>query len=172
MKGLRIGENSEIDDEAMGADVAEAGRAALQTFESLGAKRVDISLPRTALSIPTYYVIAPAEASSNLSRYDGVRYGHRAAQYKDLADMTSRSRTEGFGDEVLRRIMVGTYVLSHGYYDAYYLQAQRLRRMIVDDFQQAFANRTEERRVGQEWVSQCKSRWSPDHKKKKNTQKK
>lgn len=140
LKGLRIGVPKEFVDDGLAPDVADAVRAALQTFESLGAERVDISLPRTALSIPTYYVIAPAEASSNLSRYDGVRYGHRAAQYKDLADMTSRSRTEGFGDEVLRRIMVGTYVLSHGYYDAYYLQAQRVRRMIVNDFQQAFAN--------------------------------
>jgi aspartyl-tRNA(Asn)/glutamyl-tRNA(Gln) amidotransferase subunit A len=89
------------------------------------------------LSIPAYYVIAPAEASSNLSRYDGVRYGHRSASYSDLEDMTARSRAEGFGSEVKRRILIGTYVLSHGYYDAYYLQAQRLRRMIVDDFQAA-----------------------------------
>src|SRR5690606_4631820 len=103
------------------------------------ARRVEISLPRTELSIPTYYVIAPAEASSNLSRYDGVRYGHRSANYRDLAEMTSRSRAEGFGAEVRRRIMVGTYVLSHGYYDAYYLQAQRVRRMIANDFQRAFA---------------------------------
>ncbi|NYT59917.1 Asp-tRNA(Asn)/Glu-tRNA(Gln) amidotransferase subunit GatA [Alcaligenaceae bacterium] len=138
LKGLRIGVPQEFVNEGLAPDVAGAIQAAIQTFESLGAIRVDISLPRTALSIPAYYVIAPAEASSNLSRYDGVRYGHRTAQYGDLAEMTSRSRTEGFGDEVLRRIMVGTYVLSHGYYDAYYLQAQRVRRMIVNDFQQAF----------------------------------
>src|SRR5690606_36054124 len=139
LKGLRIGVPQEFVNEGLAPDVAGAIQAAIQTFGSLGAIRVDISLPRTALSIPAYYVIAPAEASSNLSRYDGVRYGHRTAQYGDLAEMTSRSRTEGFGDEVLRRIMVGTYVLSHGYYDAYYLQAQRVRRMIVNDFQQAFS---------------------------------
>lgn len=140
LKGLRIGVPTEFLNGGLAADVAAAVEAAIKTFESLGARRVSISLPRTALSIPTYYVIAPAEASSNLSRYDGVRYGHRAEQYRDLAEMTSRSRTEGFGPEVLRRIMVGTYVLSHGYYDAYYLQAQRVRRMIVNDFQQAFAD--------------------------------
>src|SRR5690606_27254668 len=140
LKGLRIGVPREFFNASLASDVAGAVEAALQKFESLGAVRVDISLPRTELSIPTYYVIAPAEASSNLSRYDGVRYGHRAAQYGDLAEMTSRSRTEGFGAEVLRRIMVGTYVLSHGYYDAYYLQAQRVRRMIVNDFQQAFSS--------------------------------
>lgn len=138
LAGLRIGVPREFFGEGLSSDVAQAIENALVVFESLGARRVDISLPRTRLSIPTYYVIAPAEASSNLSRYDGVRYGHRASQYKDLADMTSRSRAEGFGDEVRRRIMVGTYVLSHGYYDAYYLQAQRVRRMIVDDFQRAF----------------------------------
>ena len=97
-----------------------------------------VSLPRTELSIPVYYIIAPAEASSNLSRFDGVKFGHRAAHYTDLADMYRKTRTEGFGDEVRRRIMIGTYVLSHGYYDAYYLQAQRIRRMLSDDFQQAF----------------------------------
>src|SRR5690606_23959909 len=140
LKGLRIGVPREFFNASLASDVAGAVEAALQVFESLGAVRVDISLPRTELSIPTYYVIAPAEASSNLSRYDGVRYGHRAAQYGDLAQMTSRSRAEGFGAEVLRRIMIGTYVLSHGYYDAYYLQAQRVRRMIVNDFQQAFSS--------------------------------
>ena len=116
-----------------------AVRAALTEFEKLGATLVDVSLPRTELSIPVYYIIAPAEASSNLSRFDGVRYGHRAAQYADLLDMYKKSRAEGFGAEVKRRIMIGTYVLSHGYYDAYYLQAQKLRRMIADDFQAAFA---------------------------------
>ncbi|MGP1615603.1 MAG: amidase family protein, partial [Pollutimonas bauzanensis] len=139
LKGLRIGVPAEFFNGGLAADVAAAVEAALLTFESLGAVRVGISLPLTELSIPTYYVIAPAEASSNLSRYDGVRYGYRAAQYRDLAEMTSRSRTEGFGAEVMRRIMVGTYVLSHGYYDAYYLQAQRVRRMIANDFRQAFS---------------------------------
>lgn len=102
--------------------------------------RVPVSLPRTELAIPAYYVIAPAEASSNLARYDGVRYGHRTADYKGLEEMIARSRAEGFGDEVKRRILIGTYVLSHGYYDAYYLQAQRLRRMIAQDFQRAYAD--------------------------------
>lgn len=139
LEGLRIGVPREFFGSGLSSDVAAAIENALQAFESLGARRVEISLPRTELSIPTYYVIAPAEASSNLSRYDGVRYGHRSANYRDLAEMTSRSRAEGFGAEVRRRIMVGTYVLSHGYYDAYYLQAQRVRRMIADDFQRAFA---------------------------------
>jgi len=99
---------------------------------------VDVSLPLTELSIPAYYIIAPAEASSNLSRFDGVRFGHRAAQYKDLAEMYGKSRAEGFGPEVKRRIMIGAYVLSHGYYDAYYLQAQKIRRLIADDFARVF----------------------------------
>ena len=137
LKGLRIGVPREFFGEGLSSDVARAIETALQHFEKLGAQRVDISLPRTDLSIPAYYVIAPAEASSNLSRYDGVRYGHRSDSYTDLTDMTARSRAEGFGAEVKRRILIGTYVLSHGYYDAYYLQAQRLRRMIVDDFQAA-----------------------------------
>ena len=137
LKGLRIGVPKEFFGEGLSEDVAQAIEAALRQFETLGAQRVNISLPRTDLSIPAYYVIAPAEASSNLSRYDGVRYGHRSDSYTDLADMTARSRAEGFGAEVKRRILIGTYVLSHGYYDAYYLQAQRLRRMIVDDFQAA-----------------------------------
>lgn len=137
LKGLRIGVPKEFFGEGLSNDVAKAIEAAIKQFETLGAQRVDISLPRTELSIPAYYVIAPAEASSNLSRYDGVRYGHRSESYSDLADMTARSRAEGFGSEVKRRILIGTYVLSHGYYDAYYLQAQRLRRMIVDDFQAA-----------------------------------
>ena len=115
-----------------------AVRAALSEFEKLGATLVDVSLPLTELSIPVYYVIAPAEASSNLSRFDGVRYGHRAATYSDLTDMYKKSRSEGFGDEVKRRIMIGTYVLSHGYYDAYYLKAQKIRRLIAQDFQTAF----------------------------------
>ncbi|TAL77851.1 MAG: Asp-tRNA(Asn)/Glu-tRNA(Gln) amidotransferase subunit GatA [Burkholderiaceae bacterium] len=139
LKGLRIGVPSEFFNNGLADNVAQAVDDALRTCESLGARRVKISLPRTRLSIPAYYVIAPAEASSNLSRYDGVRYGHRAESYTDLADMTSRSRAEGFGPEVKRRILVGTYVLCQGYYDAYYLQAQRVRRMIANDFQQAFA---------------------------------
>ncbi|MFC3340434.1 Asp-tRNA(Asn)/Glu-tRNA(Gln) amidotransferase subunit GatA [Paracandidimonas soli] len=137
--GLRIGVPREFFDAGLDAEVAHAIETALQTLESLGAVRVDISLPLTRLSIPAYYVIAPAEASSNLSRYDGVRYGHRAAQYGDLESMTGRSRAEGFGVEVKRRIIVGTYVLSHGYYDAYYLQAQRVRRMIANDFRKALS---------------------------------
>lgn len=139
LEGLRIGVPEEFFNEGLADNVAQAVENALKICESLGARRVGISLPRTRLSIPAYYVIAPAEASSNLSRYDGVRYGHRAQTYTDLADMTSRSRAEGFGPEVRRRILVGTYVLCHGYYDAYYLQAQRVRRMIANDFQQAFA---------------------------------
>lgn len=138
LKGLRIGLPSEFFPAALAADVNGAVRAALAEFEKLGATLVDVSLPRTELSIPVYYIIAPAEASSNLSRFDGVRYGHRAKQYADLLDMYKKSRAEGFGPEVKRRIMIGTYVLSHGYYDAYYLQAQKLRRMIADDFQACF----------------------------------
>ncbi|RII81876.1 Asp-tRNA(Asn)/Glu-tRNA(Gln) amidotransferase subunit GatA [Neopusillimonas maritima] len=141
LKGLRIGVPKEYFNASLAPDVAQAVETALAQYESLGAVRVEISLPRTQLAIPSYYVIAPAEASSNLSRYDGVRYGLRAADYNNLEEMTSRTRAEGFGDEVKRRIMVGTYVLCHGYYDAYYLQAQRVRRMITDDFQQAFAEK-------------------------------
>lgn len=138
LKGLRIGVPKEYFGDGLSEGVAKAVQEAIATFEGLGATRVDITLPRTKLSIPAYYVIAPAEASSNLARYDGVRYGHRTDSYTDLADMTAKSRAEGFGIEVQRRILVGTYVLSHGYYDAYYLQAQRLRRMIADDFRAAF----------------------------------
>jgi aspartyl-tRNA(Asn)/glutamyl-tRNA(Gln) amidotransferase subunit A len=138
LAGLRIGLPREFFPAALAADVHRAVRAALAELEKLGATLVDVSLPRTELSIPVYYIIAPAEASSNLSRFDGVRYGHRAAQPADLLDLYKRSRSEGFGPEVKRRIMIGTYVLSHGYYDAYYLQAQKLRRMIADDFQACF----------------------------------
>ena len=123
-------------------------RAALAELEKLGATLVDVSLPKTELSIPVYYMIAPAEASSNLSRFDGVRYGHRAEHYADLLDMYKKTPREGFGAEVKRRIMIGTYVLSHGYYDAYYLQAQKLRRMIADDFQAAFRAVRRDRRPG------------------------
>ncbi len=138
LQGLRIGIPREYFGEGLAADVEQAVRAALAEFEKLGATLVDISLPKTALSIPTYYVIAPAEASSNLSRFDGVRYGYRASDYKDLSDMYRKTRAEGFGDEVKRRILVGAYVLSHGYYDAYYVQARKIRRLITQDFQQAF----------------------------------
>lgn len=137
LQGLRIGVPDEYFSAEIAPDVAAAIETALQQFEALGAQRVRISLPRTALSVPVYYVIAPAESSSNLSRFDGVRYGHRTPDYSDLNEMISRSRTEAFGSEVMRRIMVGTYVLSDGYYDAYYLQAQRLRRLIANDFRQA-----------------------------------
>jgi aspartyl-tRNA(Asn)/glutamyl-tRNA(Gln) amidotransferase subunit A len=140
LEGLRIGLPTEFFGEGVEAGVLAALRASLAELEKLGATLVDVSLPRTELAIPVYYIIAPAEASSNLSRFDGVRYGHRAAQYKDLGEMYRKSRSEGFGPEVKRRIMIGTYVLSHGYYDAYYLQAQKLRRMIADDFQAAFAS--------------------------------
>ncbi|MBX9793642.1 MAG: Asp-tRNA(Asn)/Glu-tRNA(Gln) amidotransferase subunit GatA [Burkholderiaceae bacterium] len=138
LKGLRVGLPKEFFPAALASEVDGAVRAALAEFEKLGATLVDVSLPRTELSIPVYYIIAPAEASSNLSRFDGVRFGHRAAKYTDLLDMYKKSRAEGFGDEVKRRIMIGSYVLSHGYYDAYYLQAQKLRRMIADDFQACF----------------------------------
>jgi aspartyl-tRNA(Asn)/glutamyl-tRNA(Gln) amidotransferase subunit A len=138
LQGLRIGVPKEFFGTGLAPDVEQAVRAALAEYEKLGATLVDISLPKTELSIPVYYVIAPAEASSNLSRFDGVRYGHRAADYKDLSDMYKKSRTEGFGEEVKRRILVGAYVLSHGYYDAYYLQAQKIRRLIAQDFAAAF----------------------------------
>ncbi|WP_153098829.1 Asp-tRNA(Asn)/Glu-tRNA(Gln) amidotransferase subunit GatA [Paraburkholderia hayleyella] len=139
LAGLRIGLPREYFGPGLAADVRATLDTALKQYETLGATLVEVSLPKTELSIPVYYVIAPAEASSNLSRFDGVRYGHRAAQYSDLADMYQKSRAEGFGAEVKRRILVGTYVLSHGYYDAYYLQAQKIRRIIAQDFQQAFA---------------------------------
>ena len=138
LEGLRIGIPKEFFGEGLHADVRAAVDGALREYEKLGAKLVPISLPRTELSIPVYYIIAPAEASSNLSRFDGVKFGHRAKDYTDLVDMYKKTRAEGFGNEVKRRIMTGAYVLSHGYYDAYYLQAQKIRRMIADDFQRAF----------------------------------
>ena len=138
LEGLRIGLPREFFPPTLSRDVESAVRAALSELEKLGAKLVDTSLPRTELSIPVYYIIAPAEASSNLSRFDGVRYGHRTQQPQDLLELYRKTRAEGFGPEVKRRIMIGTYVLSHGYYDAYYLQAQKLRRMIADDFQRCF----------------------------------
>ena len=138
LKGLRIGVPKEFFGEGLQADVEKAVRQALAEYVKLGARLVDISLPNAALGIPVYYVIAPAECSSNLSRFDGVRYGHRAAHYTDLIDMMKKSRSEGFGPEPKRRILIGTYVLSHGYYDAYYIQAQKVRRIIADEFQRAF----------------------------------
>jgi aspartyl-tRNA(Asn)/glutamyl-tRNA(Gln) amidotransferase subunit A len=141
LAGLRIGVPNEYFGEGLAADVEQAVRAALDEFVKLGATLVEISLPKTALSIPVYYIIAPAEASSNLSRFDGVRYGYRAPEYTDLQDMYKKTRAQGFGKEVQRRIMVGTYVLCHGYYDAYYVQAQKIRRLIADDFQAAFRDK-------------------------------
>ena len=137
--GLRIGVPREFMDEGLSDDVRAAVQEALKEYEKLGAKLVDISLPLVPVSIPVYYIIAPAEASSNLSRFDGVRYGHRAARYGDLTDMYEKTREEGFGEEVKRRILTGTYVLSHGYYDAYYLKAQQIRRLLAEQLQQAFA---------------------------------
>ena len=138
IKGLRIGLPKEFFGKGLKPDVEAAVRAALAEYEKMGAILTEISLPNAELGIPVYYVIAPAECSSNLSRFDGVRYGHRAAHYTDLADMIKKSRAEGFGPEPKRRILIGAYVLSHGYYDAYYLKAQRVRRIIADEFQQAF----------------------------------
>ena len=140
LKGLRIGVPKEFFSEGLATDVRTAIDAALKTLEAQGAKLMPITLPRTELAIPVYYIIAPAEASSNLSRFDGVKFGHRTKDYTDLVSMYKKSRAEGFGEEVKRRIMTGAYVLSHGYYDAYYLQAQKIRRMIADDFQRAFAD--------------------------------
>ncbi|HSV21328.1 MAG TPA: Asp-tRNA(Asn)/Glu-tRNA(Gln) amidotransferase subunit GatA [Casimicrobiaceae bacterium] len=139
LEGVRIGLPREYFGDGIAADVAAAVDAAIAELTSLGATTVDIALPAVKHSVPVYYVIAPAEASSNLARFDGVRYGHRAASYGDLDDMYRKTRAEGFGAEVKRRILVGTYVLSHGYYDAYYLKAQQVRRLIANDFQRAFA---------------------------------
>jgi aspartyl-tRNA(Asn)/glutamyl-tRNA(Gln) amidotransferase subunit A len=138
LQGLRIGLPKEFFAQGLADEVRIAIDAAIKDLEKLGAKPIEISLPRTRLSIPAYYVIAPAEASSNLSRFDGVRFGYRAPEPKDLEDLYCRSRSEGFGDEVQRRILIGTFVLSHGYYDAYYLQAQKVRRLVADDFESAF----------------------------------
>src|SRR3989338_6889105 len=138
LNGLRIGLPKEFFAEGLSGDVAQAVEAAIAEYRKLGATVVEISLPNSRLAVPVYYVLAPAEASSNLSRFDGVRYGYRAPEYSDLADMYEKSRAQGFGAEVKRRIMIGTYVLSHGYYDAYYLQAQKIRRLIAQDFTEAF----------------------------------
>ncbi len=138
LAGLRIGLPKEFFGEGCSAEVMAAVQAAIREYEKLGATTVEVSLPNSHLSVPAYYVIAPAEASSNLSRFDGVRYGFRAEDYANIDDMYMKSRAQGFGAEVKRRILIGTYVLSHGYYDAYYLQAQRIRRLIANDFVEAF----------------------------------
>jgi aspartyl-tRNA(Asn)/glutamyl-tRNA(Gln) amidotransferase subunit A len=138
LAGLRIGLPKEYFVKEINDDVARAVEAAIAEYRKLGARTVEVSLPSTKLSVPVYYVLAPAEASSNLSRFDGVRYGYRAPEYTDLNSMYRKSRAQGFGAEVKRRILIGTYVLSHGYYDAYYIQAQKLRRLIAQDFIEAF----------------------------------
>ncbi|WP_153110647.1 Asp-tRNA(Asn)/Glu-tRNA(Gln) amidotransferase subunit GatA [Propionivibrio limicola] len=138
LAGLKIGLPKEFFGEGCTPEVMALVEAAIAEYRKLGAETVEVSLPNMKLSVPAYYVIAPAEASSNLSRFDGVRYGYRAPEYADLSDMYSKSRAQGFGAEVKRRILIGTYVLSHGYYDAYYLQAQRIRRLIANDFVEAF----------------------------------
>jgi aspartyl-tRNA(Asn)/glutamyl-tRNA(Gln) amidotransferase subunit A len=138
IEGLRIGIPKEFFEDGLDSDVQKRIEEALKQYEKLGAKIVDISLPNNHLAIPAYYVIAPAEASSNLSRYDGVRYGYRTKEYDDLMDMYFKTRQEGFGDEVKRRILIGTYVLSAGYFDAYYLKAQKIRRLISNDFKVAY----------------------------------
>jgi aspartyl-tRNA(Asn)/glutamyl-tRNA(Gln) amidotransferase subunit A len=138
LRGLRIGVPAQFFTQGLQPDVEAAVRAALEQIRQLGASLVEVELPNAPLGIPVYYVVAPAEASSNLSRFDGVRYGHRARTFDDLTDMIKKSRAEGFGPEPKRRILVGTYVLSHGYYDAYYLKASKVRRLIAEDFQRAF----------------------------------
>jgi aspartyl-tRNA(Asn)/glutamyl-tRNA(Gln) amidotransferase subunit A len=138
VKGLRIGLPRQYFTKDLARDVADPILAAIDEMKRLGASTVEVDLPNQALAVPVYYVLAPAEASSNLSRYDGVRYGHRPARYTDLRDMYRKARAEGFGREVKRRILIGTYVLSHGYYDAYYLKAQQIRRLIARDFTDAF----------------------------------
>ncbi len=139
LKGLKVGLPKEYFTANNSADVQATLQNAIDLLKQQGAELVEVSLPQTELSIPAYYVLASAEASTNLSRYDGVRYGHRATQFANLDEMYSNTRAEGFGSEVKRRIMIGTYVLSHGYYDAYYLKAQKLRRLVANDFQAAFA---------------------------------
>src|SRR3970282_1098582 len=137
-KGLKIGLPKEFFAEGAAPGVVKAGEAAGAEFRELGCETVEVSVPNMKRSVPVYYVLAPAEASSNLARYDGVRYGYRAPEYADLTDMYRKTRAQGFGAEVKRRILIGTYVLSHGYYDAYYIQAQKVRRLIARDFTDAF----------------------------------
>jgi aspartyl-tRNA(Asn)/glutamyl-tRNA(Gln) amidotransferase subunit A len=138
LQGLKVGLPREFFAEGAAPEVIEAVEAAVGDLRKRGCETVEIGLPNTKLAVPVYYVLAPAEASSNLARYDGVRYGYRAAEHGDLTDMYEKTRAQGFGAEVKRRILVGTFVLSHGYYDAYYIQAQRLRRLIAQDFADAF----------------------------------
>jgi aspartyl-tRNA(Asn)/glutamyl-tRNA(Gln) amidotransferase subunit A len=138
LKGLRIGLPREFFGEGLDPGVRAATETALTVLRERGAELIEISLPNSGLSVPAYYVVAPAECSSNLARYDGVRFGHRCDEPRDLMDLYTRSRAEGFGAEVKRRIMIGTYVLSAGYYDAFYLKAQKVRRLIADDFRHAF----------------------------------
>ncbi len=138
IKGVRIGLPKEYFGEGLSPEVAKVIEAAIGEYKKLGAEIVEVSLPNSQLAIPCYYVLAPAEASSNLARFDGARYGYRAPEYSDLIDMYKKTRAQGFGSEVKRRIMIGTYALSAGYYDAYYLKAQKLRRLIAEDFRQAF----------------------------------
>jgi aspartyl-tRNA(Asn)/glutamyl-tRNA(Gln) amidotransferase subunit A len=138
LAGLRIGLPKEFFGEGLTGDTAKSVQEAIEQFRKLGATTVEVSLPNSGLSVAAYYVIAPAEASSNLSRFDGVRYGYRTPEYADLTDMYEKTRAEGFGAEVKRRILIGAYVLSHGYYDAYYVQAQKLRRLIAQDFAEAY----------------------------------
>ena len=140
LAGLRVGMPREFFAAGLNNEVATAVEVAIAELKKLGAIPVEVSLPNSQLAIPVYYVLAPAEASSNLARFDGVRYGYRAPEYTDLNDMYSKTRAQGFGDEVKRRILIGAYVLSHGYYDAYYLQAQKIRRLIANDFIEAFKN--------------------------------
>ncbi|HUP94080.1 MAG TPA: Asp-tRNA(Asn)/Glu-tRNA(Gln) amidotransferase subunit GatA [Burkholderiales bacterium] len=140
LAGLRIGLPKEFFAEGVQPEVAKAVDAAIAEYEALGCKVVEVALSNMRLSVPVYYVLASAEASSNLARFDGVRYGYRASEYRDLEQMYERTRAEGFGAEVKRRILIGTYVLSHGYYDAYYIHAQKLRRLIAQDFTRAFEN--------------------------------
>lgn len=140
IKGLRVGIVRQHFDEGLDAECGSKVKEGIAVLESLGATTVEVDLPNINLSVPTYYVVAPAECSSNLSRFDGVRFGHRAENAEDLLDLYCRSRGEGFGDEVKRRIMTGTYALSAGYYDAYYLKAQQVRQLIADDFRKAFAD--------------------------------
>ena len=138
LAGLRIGLPAEFFAEGVAPEVAQTVDSAIAEYKKLGCEIVELTLPNMRLSVPVYYVLASAEASSNLARYDGVRYGHRTSQYSDLDEMYERTRAEGFGAEVKRRILIGTYVLSHGYYDAYYIRAQKLRRLIAQDFKAAF----------------------------------
>jgi len=138
LQGTKIGLPKEFFAEGAAAGVVKAVEAAIAEYRRLGCKTVEVDLPNMKLSVPVYYVLAPAEASSNLARYDGVRYGYRAPEYSDLTDLYKNTRAQGFGAEVKRRILIGTYVLSHGYYDAYYIQAQKVRRLIARDFAEAF----------------------------------